>query len=128
MALAIAEEAVFLFGFFIQMGLMPAVLLIGFWFLLQVFSEVGSVAQPGHARGVGSQRVSLGRLNGRLGGGGAPHETTTATHIPHVKVAAEAVTRSGPIAPGDRHAAPVPGRHGNGHSGRILAALPVVIL
>jgi membrane associated rhomboid family serine protease len=37
-------RTVFLFGFFIQMALMPAVLLIGFWFLLQVFSEVGSVA------------------------------------------------------------------------------------
>jgi hypothetical protein len=44
MALAIAEEAVFLFGFFIQMALMPAILLIGFWFQLQVFSEVGSAA------------------------------------------------------------------------------------
>ncbi len=38
-------RTIFLFGFFFQIALMPAVLLIGFWFLLQVFSEVGSVAR-----------------------------------------------------------------------------------
>jgi len=36
-------RTVFLFGWFFQIAFVPAVLLVGFWFLLQVFSEVGSV-------------------------------------------------------------------------------------
>jgi membrane associated rhomboid family serine protease len=36
-------RTVFLFGWFFQIAYVPAVLLVGFWFLLQVFSEVGSV-------------------------------------------------------------------------------------
>jgi membrane associated rhomboid family serine protease len=37
-------RTVFLFGFFIQLAFVPAVIWVGVWFLLQVFSEVGSVA------------------------------------------------------------------------------------
>jgi membrane associated rhomboid family serine protease len=37
-------RTVFLFGWFLQMAFVPAVLLVGLWFLLQIFSQVGSVA------------------------------------------------------------------------------------
>lgn len=32
------------FGFFVQVAVLPAALLIGLWFLIQLFSQVGSVA------------------------------------------------------------------------------------
>jgi membrane associated rhomboid family serine protease len=32
------------FGWFIRVTAIPAVLLIGFWFLIQLFSQIGSVA------------------------------------------------------------------------------------
>jgi membrane associated rhomboid family serine protease len=38
-------RTVFLLFFFIQLAFVPAVIMVGFWFLLQVFSEVGSLAQ-----------------------------------------------------------------------------------
>jgi membrane associated rhomboid family serine protease len=38
-------RTVFLLFFFIQLAFVPSVIMVGFWFLLQVFSEVGSLAQ-----------------------------------------------------------------------------------
>jgi membrane associated rhomboid family serine protease len=38
-------RTVFLLFIFIQLAFVPAVIMVGFWFLLQVFSEVGSLAQ-----------------------------------------------------------------------------------
>jgi membrane associated rhomboid family serine protease len=32
-------------GWFVQIALIPAILLVGFWFLTQLFSEVGALAQ-----------------------------------------------------------------------------------
>ena len=32
-------------GWFVQIALIPAILLVGFWFLIQLFSEVGALAQ-----------------------------------------------------------------------------------
>lgn len=37
-------RTVVLFGWFVRLTLMPAIVLVGIWFLTQVFSEVGSVA------------------------------------------------------------------------------------
>lgn len=37
-------KTVLFLGFFIQITLIPSLLLIGFWFLLQVFSQLGSIA------------------------------------------------------------------------------------
>ncbi|HLJ15870.1 MAG TPA: rhomboid family intramembrane serine protease [Bryobacteraceae bacterium] len=37
-------RALVIFGFFFRVTLIPAALLIGFWFLIQLFSQVGSVA------------------------------------------------------------------------------------
>ncbi len=37
-------KTVLFLGIFVQVTLIPAVLLIGFWFLLQVFSQLGAVA------------------------------------------------------------------------------------
>jgi membrane associated rhomboid family serine protease len=38
-------RTLFLFGFFIQIAFVPAILWVGLWFMMQVFSEVASVAQ-----------------------------------------------------------------------------------
>lgn len=38
-------RTVVLFGYFIRVALVPAVLLVGLWFLIQLFSEVGALAQ-----------------------------------------------------------------------------------
>lgn len=32
-------------GWFVQIALIPAILLVGFWFMMQLFSEVGALAQ-----------------------------------------------------------------------------------
>ena len=37
-------KALVLFGFFVRVTLIPAALLIGFWFLIQLFSQIGSLA------------------------------------------------------------------------------------
>ena len=37
-------RTILLIGFFIQVTLVPAILLVGLWFIMQVFSEVGSIA------------------------------------------------------------------------------------
>ena len=37
-------RALVVFGWFIRITVIPAVLLIGFWFLIQLFSQIGSVA------------------------------------------------------------------------------------
>jgi rhomboid family protein len=37
-------KALVVFGFFFRVTLIPAALLIGFWFLIQLFSQIGSVA------------------------------------------------------------------------------------
>jgi membrane associated rhomboid family serine protease len=38
-------KALLLFGWFIDITLIPAALLIGFWFLIQLFNQVGAVAE-----------------------------------------------------------------------------------
>lgn len=38
-------RTVFLFGWFARVTFVPAILLVGFWFLTQLFSEVGALAQ-----------------------------------------------------------------------------------
>jgi membrane associated rhomboid family serine protease len=38
-------RTVFLFGWFSQITFIPAIVLVGMWFLTQVFSEIGAVAQ-----------------------------------------------------------------------------------
>ena len=37
-------KTVLTFGFSVRITLIPAVVLLGFWFLLQVFSQIGSIA------------------------------------------------------------------------------------
>ncbi len=37
-------RTVFFLGFFLQVAMVPAILLVGLWFLLQLFSEVGALA------------------------------------------------------------------------------------
>jgi membrane associated rhomboid family serine protease len=38
-------RTVFLLGFYVQVTLIPAIVLVGLWFLIQLFSEVGALAQ-----------------------------------------------------------------------------------
>jgi len=45
-------RTVILLGFFIFVRFIPAILLVGFWFILQLLSEVGSLAQGQSGGGV----------------------------------------------------------------------------
>jgi membrane associated rhomboid family serine protease len=45
-------RAVLFIGWFVRITFIPAALLIGFWFLIQIFSQVGSVANVQSGGGV----------------------------------------------------------------------------
>ncbi len=45
-------RTVLIIGWFIDITMIPAVLLVGLWFVIQLFSEVGALAQPSQAGGV----------------------------------------------------------------------------
>ena len=72
-------RTVLLFGWFSRIAFIPAVLLIGLWFLIQLFSQVGAVADAQGGGGVAyAAHVGgfiFGAITARLfeGSGGASH-------------------------------------------------------
>ena len=55
-------------GWFVTVTVLPAALLIGLWFLLQLFSEVGSVAQAQSGGGVAYMAHVGGFIFGAVAG------------------------------------------------------------
>jgi len=53
-------RTVVVFGFFVRITLIPAIVLVGLWFLTQLISEVGAVAQ------VQTGGFAFGALTSRL--------------------------------------------------------------
>jgi membrane associated rhomboid family serine protease len=59
-------RTVFFLGFYVQVTLVPAILLVGLWFLTQLFSEVGALAQTSAAGGVAYMAHIGGFLYGAI--------------------------------------------------------------
>jgi membrane associated rhomboid family serine protease len=61
-------RTVFFLGWFVRVAFVPAVLLVGLWFLIQLFSEVGALAQVQTGGGVAYMAHIGGFVSGMLTG------------------------------------------------------------